>query len=138
MALWKTTLNSRVNDGFFSKNDSSHSTKQRVVFKKTTAHFPQNDVLFSKNDGSLYTNDVLFSKTHESRRKLSKKGKSTYPILRAERERFEIVKILKSILLARTRTCAVQRVLSFCCHKCHRPTHKTLIYKQPNKQPHKF
>ena len=133
MALWKTTLNSRVNDGLFSKNDSSHSTKQRVVFKKTTC-------CFQKTTAHFIQNDVLFSNTHESRRKLSEKGKSTYPILRAERERFEIVKILQSILLSRTRTRtrAVQRVLSFCCHKCHRLTHKTLIYKQLNKKSHKF
>ena len=133
------------NNSLFSKNDGSFYTKQRLVFKKrrltfhkTTCCFQKTTCCFQKTTAHFIQNDVLFSKTHESRRKLSKKGKSTYPILRAERERFEIVKILKSILLARTRTRAVQRVLSFCCHKCHRPTHKTLIYKQLNKKPHKF
>ena len=120
----KTTAHIQQNNVLFSKKRRLTFHKTTCCFQKTTAHFIQND--------------VLFSKTHESRRKLSKKGKSTYPILRAEREGFEIVKILKSILLARTRTRAVQRVLSFCCHKCHRPTHKTLIHKQLNKNSHKF
>ena len=113
LALWKTTLNSQVNDGSFC-------TKQQLVFKKRRL--------------VLHKTTACFQKTDESRRRPSNKGKSTYPTLRTERERFEIVKILKSIHLARTRTRAVQRVLSFCCHKCHRLTHNTLIYKQPNKK----
>ena len=131
LVLHKTTACFKKTTACFSQNNGLFSKKRRLTFHKTTC-------CFQKTTAHFIQNDVLFSKTHESRRKLSKKGKSTYPILRAERERFEIVKILKSILLARTRTCAVQRVLSFCCHKCHRPTHKTLYYKQPNKEAHKF
>ena len=142
------------NNSLFSKNDGSFYTKQRLVFKKTTARFTQNNGLFSKNDGSLYTKQRLvfkkrrltlhkttacFQKKYGSRRKPNKIiGKSNNQTLRAEREGFEIVKILQSMHLARTRTRAVQRVLSFCCHKCHRPTHKTLIYKQLNKKSCRF
>ena len=103
----------------FQKNNGSLCTKRRIVSKKTTAHFAQND--------------VLFSKTHESGRQPSKIGKSTYQFLLAQREEFEIAKIIKSILLARARTRTVQEFYHFCCHKCHRPIHKALIYKQPNK-----
>ena len=83
-------------------------------------------------------NDVLFSKKHESGRQPSKIGKSTYQFLLAQREEFEIAKIIKSILLARARTRAVQEFYHFCCHKCHRPIHKTLIYKQFNKRHTNF
>ena len=116
----KTTAHIQQNNVLFSKKRRLTFHKTTCCFQKTTAHFIQND--------------VLFSKTHESRRKLSKKGKSTYQILQVQREGFEIVKILQSMHLARTRTRAVQIVLSFCCHKCHRLTHNTLIYKQPNKK----
>ena len=112
------------NDVLFSKNDGSLYTKRRIVSKKTTAHFAQNDVLFSKK--------------HESGRQPSKIGKSTYQFLLAQREEFEIAKIIKSILLARARTRAVQEFYHFCCHKCHRPIHKTLIYKQLNKRHTNF
>ena len=109
----------------FQKNDGSLSTKRRVVFKKRRL--------------TLHKTTACFQKKYGSRRKPNKIiGKSNNQTLRAEREGFEIVKILQSMHLARTRTRAVQRVLSFCCHKCHRPTHKTLIYKQLNKKVAEF
>ena len=127
LVLHKTTACFQKTTARFTQNNGLFSKKRRLTFHKTTC-------CFQKTTAHFIQNDVLFSKTHESRRKLSKKGKSTYPILRAEREGFEIVKILKSILLARTRTRAVQRVLSFCCHKCHSTTQKTIINKQINKK----